>query len=306
METRRKKQPKKKMSKAAKREAIQGYLYLLPNFIGFMIFTGIPIIFGLLISFTDYNGFKWKFVGLKNYIKMFGNSQFRAAFSNNMFYSLTSVPLTILFSLLLALAVNRVLKGSGLFKTLFFFPNLTSMVAVGCVSLMLFQPVNGPINQALRILGFAEEHLPKWFMATKTAMLTVVLVVVWKQAGYYMIMFIGGLKAIPYHLYEAAKIDGANSWQLFWSVTWPMLSPTTFMVTILTIISSFQVFDIISVTTEGGPGRSTQVLVYQIYQNAFRDWKMGYASAIAYFLFVIIMAVTLIQWRGQKKWVNVD
>ena len=298
--------PKRKMTRMETREAIAGYLYLLPNFIGFVIFTGIPIFLGLLISFTDYNGFKWKFVGIKNYVKMFGNSQFQQAFINNLFYSLTSVPLTILLSLLLALALNRGMKGSSFFKTVAFFPNLTSMVAVGCVALMLFQPVNGPINQVLRLLGVAEDNLPKWFMSSKTALLTVVIVVVWKQAGYYMIMFIGGLKAIPAHLYEAAKMDGANSWQMFWNVTWPMLSPTTFMVTILTIIASFQVFDIINVTTEGGPGRATSVLVFRIYQSAFQDWKMGYASAMAYFLFMIILIITLIQWRGQKKWVNVD
>ena len=298
--------PKRKMTRMEKREAIAGYLYLLPNFIGFVIFTGIPIFLGLLISFTNYNGFKWKFVGIKNYVKMFGNSQFQQAFINNLFYSLTSVPLTILLSLLLALALNRGMKGSSFFKTVAFFPNLTSMVAVGCVALMLFQPVNGPINQVLRLLGVAEDNLPKWFMSSKTALLTVVFVVVWKQAGYYMIMFIGGLKTIPAHLYEAAKMDGANSWQMFWNVTWPMLSPTTFMVTILTIIASFQVFDIINVTTEGGPGRATSVLVFRIYQSAFQDWKMGYASAMAYFLFMIILIITLIQWRGQKKWVNVD
>ena len=129
---------------------------------------------------------------------------------------------------------------------------------------------------------------------------------VWRSCGYYMIMFMGGLKSIPNHLYEAAQIDGANSWKLFWHVTWPMLSPTTFMVTILCFIASFQVFDIINVTTQGGPGRSTSVLVFRIYKEAFGEWKMGYASAIAYFLFVIILIITLIQWQGQKNWVNED
>ena len=211
-----KKQPKKRMSRAARREAISGYLYLLPNFIGFFIFTAIPIILGLLISFTDYNGFKCNFVGLHNYIKMFGDSQFKAALVNNLIYSLVSVPLTIAFSLILALALNRKLFGGGFFKTVFFFPNLTSMVAIGCIAMLLFQPVDGPVNQVLRGIGIAQEHLPKWFMSTKTALLTVIIVVVWKQAGYYMIMFMGGLKSIPNHLYEAAQIDGANSWKLFW------------------------------------------------------------------------------------------
>ena len=141
-----KKQPKKRMSRAARREAISGYLYLLPNFIGFFIFTAIPIILGLLISFTDYNGFKWNFVGLHNYIKMFGDSQFKAALVNNLIYSLVSVPLTIAFSLILALALNRKLFGGGFFKTVFFFPNLTSMVAIGCIAMLLFQPVDGPVT----------------------------------------------------------------------------------------------------------------------------------------------------------------
>ena len=301
-----KKQPKKRMSRAARKEAITGYLYLLPNFIGFFIFTAIPIILGLLISFTDYNGFKLKFVGISNYLKMFGDSQFKDALVNNMVYSGVSVPLTIAFSLILALALNRKLFGGGFFKTVFFFPNLTSMVAIGCIAMLLFQPVDGPVNQALRAIGIAQEHLPKWFMSTKTALLTVIIVVVWKQAGYYMIMFMGGLKSIPNHLYEAAKIDGANSWKLFWHVTWPMLSPTTFMVAILCFIASFQVFDIINVTTQGGPGRSTSVLVSPIYQKALGESKIAHASAIAYFLFVIILIITLIQWKGQKNWVNED
>ena len=298
------KRPVQKMTKAAKREAIEGYLYLLPNFIGFFVFTAIPVFLGFLISLTDYNGFKWKFVGISNYIKMFGDSQFKAALVNNIIYSLTSVPLTIVFALLLALILNRKIFGGSFFKTVYFFPNLTSMVAVGCVAMMLFQPAGGPVNQTLQALGVMQERLPQWFMSTKTALMTVVLVVVWKQAGYYMIMFMGGLKSIPNHLYEAAKIDGANAWELFWNVTWPMLSPTTFMVAILCIIESFQVFDIINVTTQGGPGRATGVLVFRIYTEGFKNGKMGYASAIAYFLFLIIFVVTLIQWRGQKNWVT--
>ena len=223
---------------------------------------------------------------------------------NNIIYALLVVPLTILAALLLALALNKGVKLNGFFKTVYFFPNLTSMVAIGCVAMMVFQPSGGIVNQFLEFLGVSESNLPQWFNSTATALLTVVIVVVWKTAGYYMIMFLGGLKSIPSHLYEAAKIDGANNWQCFWSVTWPMLSPTTFMVTILCFISSFQVFDIIQITTSGGPGRATTVLVYRIYKEAFQNWKMGYASAIAYFLFLIIFVITVIQWRGQKKWVN--
>lgn len=293
---------KKKISKLNRREWIAGYLFLLPNFIGFIIFTGIPVIMGFYISLTNYSGYGAKeFVGFQNYIKMFHDSDFQIALKNNLLYSVTSVPLTILFALLLALMLNRKLYGGKFFQTIYFFPNLTSMVAVGCVWLQLFQSKKGPINQFLRSVGV--DNPPKWFMGASTALITIVIVVVWKQAGYYMVMFMGGLKNIPAHLYEAAKIDGANPWQCFWNVTWPMLSPTTFMVTILTFIASFQVFDIINVTTEGGPGRSTQVLVMRIYQEAFKYARMGYGSAIGYFLFLIIFIITLIQWQGQKRWV---
>lgn len=298
------KQSEKKKSRLNRREWVAGYLFLLPNFLGFLVFTGIPVVMGFLISLTDYTGYgKMNFVGFSNYVKMFHDSDFLNALTNNLYYSLTSVPLTILFALLLALALNRKLYGGSVFQTIYFFPNLTSMVAVGCVWLQLFESKKGPVNQILTNT-FGVEHPPKWFWGAGTALLTVVIVVVWKQAGYYMVMFLGGLKNIPSHLYEAAKIDGAGPWQTFWNVTWPMLSPTTFMITILTFIGSFQVFDIINVTTEGGPGRATEVLVMRIYKEAFKYGRMGYASAIGYFLFLIIFIITLIQWRGQKKWVT--
>ena len=294
---------KKKASKLNRREWLAGYLFLLPNFIGFIIFTGIPVIMGFYLSLTEYTGYGTpKFVGFSNYIKMFHSSDFIIALKNTLFYAATSVPLTVLFALLLALMLNRKMYGGTAFQTIYFFPNLTSMVAVGCVWLQIFESKKGPVNQLLMSMGM--ENPPKWFWGVGTALFTVVIVVVWKQAGYYMVMFMGGLKNIPAHLYEAAKIDGANAWQAFWNVTWPMLSPTTFMVTILTFIASFQVFDIINVTTEGGPGRATEVLVMRIYKEAFKYGKMGYGSAIGYFLFLIIFVITLIQWRGQKKWVN--
>lgn len=287
------------------REAIAGYLCLLPNFLGFAVFTVIPVIMGFVISLTDYQGFPgFKFVGFSNYVTMFHDALFLSALKNNIIYAVLVVPLTLIASLLLALVLNQGIKFDGFFKTIFFFPNLTSMVAIGCVALMIFEPSGGIVNQMLHFLGVATKNLPKWFNATSTALITVVLVVVWKTAGYYMIIFLGGLKNIPTHLYEAAEIDGANKWQCFWNVTWPMLSPTTFMVAVLCFISSFQVFDIIQITTNGGPGRATSVLVYRVYKEAFQNWKMGYASAIAYFLFLIIFIITIIQWRGQKKWVN--
>lgn len=293
----------KTANKLEKKEWLSGYLFILPNFIGFLVFIAIPVIMGLIISFTDYNGFnQFNFIGIKNYIKMFNDDFFKTSLWNNIVYTVTSVPLTLLASLLLALALNKEIKGEGIFKTIYFFPTITSMVAIGIIWSLIFHPSKGPVNQFLLSMGV--ENPPKWLASSKTALMTVVFVVVWKNAGYYMIMFMGGLKNIPCHLYEAAEIDGANGWQKFCNVTWPMLSPTTFMVTILSIISSFQVFDIISVMTEGGPGRSTNVLVYRIYEEGFGNLRFGYASAMAYFLFLIILFITLIQFKGQKKWVN--
>ncbi len=271
------------------RKYIKGYLFILPNFIGFFVFMALPIIMGLVISFTDYNGFsQFNFVGLKNYIDMFHDEYFTVSLKNNLVYTLVTVPGTIVFALLLAVGVNKGIKGSSLFKTMFFLPNISSMVAVGIVWAMIFNPTQGPLNQVLMALGVANP--PQWLSATKTALGSVMVVAI--------------LQSIPNQLYEAASIDGANSVEKFFKITLPMLSPTMFMVTILSIINSFQVFDLVNIMTQGGPGRSTNVLVYRIYQEGFQKLQFGYASAMAYFLFIIIMVITLIQFRGQKKWVN--
>lgn len=288
----------KKLSSYAK-----GYLYILPNFIGFFIFMAIPIIMGFVISLTDYNGFnQMNFIGFDNYLNMFKDEYFRISLWNNILYTLVTVPGTIIVALLLALAVNKGIKGSKIFRTMFFLPNITSMVAVGIVWAMIFNPYTGPINNFLRSIGI--ETPPMWLNSSSMALPTIMVVSIWKQAGYYMIILLAGLQAIPKHLYEAASIDGASSITKFFKVTLPMLSPTMFMVLILNIISSFQVFDLINIMTGGGPGRSTNVLVYRIYQEGFQNLRFGYASAMAYFLFLIVLIITLIQFRGQKKWVN--
>lgn len=291
--------PKRKF----KKEWLKGYLFILPNFVGFLIFMGIPIIMGLIISFTNYDGFKtFDFVGLSNYIKMFKDEYFQVSFVNNLIYTGVTVPCTILIALLLAVALNVGIKGTGLFRTMFFFPNISSMVAVGIVWSMIFHPTRGPLNLFLYNIGVTNP--PQWLVSSKTALLSVMIVAIWKQAGYYMVMILAGLQSIQKQLYEAAEIDGANGLKRFFHITLPMLSPTMFMVTILSLISSFQVFDLISIMTEGGPGRATNVLVYRIYQEGFKYLNFGYASAMAYFLFLIILIITLIQFRGRKKWVT--
>lgn len=293
----------KGFAKARRREIISGYLFVLPNFIGFFIFMMIPIVMGFVISFTNYDGFtKMDFVGLKNYIDMFKDDYFIVSVKNNFLYTLVTVPVTLILSTLLAVALNTGIKGSNLFKTMYFFPYITSMVAVGIIWTLLFNPNVGPINNVLRAIGIANP--PKWLLSTKSALWAVMIVAIWKGVGYYMVMILAGLQGIPKQLYEAAEVDGAGPVRKFFSITLPLLSPTTFMVTILSIISSFQVFDLIQIMTEGGPGRATNVLVYRIYQEGFQYMHYGYASAMAYFLFAVILVVTLIQFRGQKKWVT--
>lgn len=282
---------------------LKGYLFLLPSFAGLLTFVLIPILMGLVISFTNYDGYKkFDFMGLNNYIHMFQDDYVLTSLKNNVIYTVVTVPATMIISLLLALALNMGMKGSTFFRTMIFFPTISSMVAVGIVWSLLFNPVQGPINQMLMAVGI--ESPPRWLASTTWALWAIMIVAVWKQAGYYMVIFLSGLQAIPKQLYESAQIDGANSVVRFFKITLPMLSPTTFMVLILSIIGSFQVFDLVSIMTDGGPGRATNVLVYRIYQEGFEYSKMGYASAIAYFLFLIIFVITLIQFRGQQKWVT--
>ena len=288
--------------KYRKSEVISGYLFILPSLVIFITFMIIPIFMGLYISLTDYDGFKtMNFVGLQNYTAMFRDSYFLVSFKNNIVYTLFTVPGTLILSLLLAVAVNKGIKGSSVFKTVFFFPYITSMVAVGIIWTLLFNPTVGPINNFIKSIGIANP--PGWLLSTKSALPAVMIVTVWKWSGYYMIIFLAGLQGIPKQLYEASEVDGASGLTKFFHITLPLLSPTTFLILILLIINSFQVFDLINIMTEGGPGRATNVLVYRIYQEGFKYMHFGYASAEAYFLFAIILIITGIQFRGQKKWV---
>ena len=218
-----------------------------------------------------------------------------------MFYTVFSVSFTLLFALLLAVLLQKKLKGSTVFKTIFFFPQLTSSVAFGIIFVCLVRG-NGPINSTLQALGM--ENPPKWLTSTTWSLTTITIVSVIKNTGYYMVLFIAGLQTISEDLYEASSIDGANAWRQFKAITMPMLSPTTFLCVIMCIINSFKVFDLVNIMTDGGPGRSSNVIVYRIYQEAFSNYKFGYASAYAMILFLIILLITIIQFRRQKKWVN--
>ena len=284
------------------RNNLVAYSFIAPNFIGFAVFTLGPIIFAFVLAFLKWNGSgAITFAGLNNFKKLASDPSFKAALINTIIYSIGTVPLTMVFSLLLAIILNRKIFGRNFFRTVSFFPYVASLVAVAVVWNMLFNPAKGPINRLLTYMGVSENSLPGWAADKRWAMFTVILFSVWKNMGYYMVIYLAGLQGINPELYEAANLDGANTWQQFWNVTLPQLSATTFFVTIMLTIDCFKVYDQIYMITQGGPGTSTLVLVYHIYNTAFISWDLGYASAISMVLFALVLAVTLFQFHIEKK-----
>lgn len=286
------------------KENLSGYLFLLPSFVLFFVFLLVPLVYGLVICFTDYGGFNlgFRFVGIDNYRRLFSDDYFKISMGNNLFYLVTFVPATVVLSIVFAVALNGVRIFRKFLRMAFYFPQVASMVSVAMVWCILFNPTTGPINAALTHLGV--RNPPEWLMSQSWAMVAVVIVSVWKSVGFYMIILLAGLQGIPDYLYESALIDGAGAWNRTRYITLPMLTPTIFMVTILAVINSFQVFDLVSVMTNGGPGRATNVLVYRIYQEAFVNLNVGYASAMAAVLFIIVFAITALQFGLEKKWVH--
>ena len=293
---------KKGLSITAK-NALKGYGFLLPNIIGFTIFTLIPIVASFVLSFTNWDGFgDIKFVGMSNFIKLFSDKIFKVSMWNTFVFTAASVPITLILALLVAVLLNKGIKGIKIIRAAFFLPYITAAIAVAVVWQLLYHPSLGPINQFLTSVGVSNP--PRWLSSTKAAMAAVIIMYVWKMVGYYMIIFLAGLQGSPKQLYEAAEIDGANKFHQFKSVTLPMLSPIIFFSSIIALINSFKVFTEIYALTGGGPGHSTNVLVYNIYVEAFQKYNLGYASAMAYVLCFIIVIITIIQFKGQDKWVD--
>ena len=297
-----------RMSRQEKRDLI-AYSFIAPNFIGFAVFTLVPIVFAFVLAFAKWDGNNaMEFVGLNNFFRAFTNDRFIASFKNTIVYCIGTVPLTLAAALGLAIILNQKVKGRNFFRTVSFFPYVASLVAVAAVWNMLFSPQkSGPVNMLLYNLGVAANHLPKWSADKDWVMFTVVLFSVWKNMGYYMVIYLAGLQGINAELYEAASLDGANTWQRFRYITWPQLRPTTFFVTIILTINCFKVYDIVYMLAGGSNGilnKSAIVLVYHIYEEAFRNWDLGYASAVAMVLFLLVLAVTLIQFRGEKKYAH--
>jgi multiple sugar transport system permease protein len=288
-----------------RQETIAGYLFLLPNILGFLVFSSIPVVATFSISLLDWDLIRApRFVGIDNYVKLLtDDAVFRKVLFNTAYYVVGTVPAGIILSLLLALAMNANVRGIAIFRVIFFIPVISASVAVAVMWRWLYNTDFGLINVLLTSVGL--KAVP-WLSSTAWAMPAVILMAIWKSLGYNMVIFLAGLQSIPAHLHEAAAIDGANGVQRFRHITLPLLAPTTFFVLVISVISSFQVFDLAFVLTRGGPGDATNTMVMYIYNQAFQFFHMGYAAAIAWVLFAIIFAITLVQHQLQKRWVHYE
>jgi multiple sugar transport system permease protein len=287
------------------RQNIEGWLFIAPIMIGILAFYVLPILTSLYQSFTNADGFtpaRW--VGLANYERMFTRDRFFTdSVVNTLYYVLGHIPLTIGAALGLALLCNRKMRGVTLFRTAYFIPVITNVVAISLVWNYFYLPRIGVLNSLLALIGV---NGPAWLDDPRWAMFSVIVVSVWFSVGFPMMILLAGLQNVPEILYDAARVDGAASWARFRYVTLPLLTPSIFFLTITQFISSFQVFGIIYVLTSGGPGNATAVYIFYLFQNAFQQSRMGYASAMAWVLFIVIASITMLQWKLQKHWVVYD
>lgn len=279
------------------------YLFLAPQLLGLLGFAIIPLVFALVLSFMEWDGFgDATFIGISNFIGQFKDPVFYKALWNTTLYTIIYIPVGVTLSLILALALNRI-RGKELYRIFFFMPVVTSSVSVGVIWMWILNGDFGILNQALELIGL---NGPQWLTDTRIVIISIAMLSIWWQVGYNMVIFLAGLQGVSNTYYEAADIDGASGFQKFWHITLPMISPTTFFVTIMSIIGSFQMFDQAFVITNGGPAKASYTMVFHIYENAFKRFNMGEASAIAMILFVIILIFTLIQFRASRRWVHYE
>ncbi len=274
-------------------------LFLSPTLVIFSTFILFPVFFSFYLSFQNWNMFGGgsEFVGLENYKRMLQSDDFWLVLKNTAIYTIGTIPLNMALSLWIAYLLNRKLAGKKFLRTAFFAPVIVSPVAAAVIWRWLYDPNFGLVNYAIGIFGIDAVN---WLNEPTAAMLALIIMGVWKTFGINMVLFSAGLQGIPDSYYEAAELDGAGKWAKFWHITIPMLAPTTFFIMIMSMISSFQVFDIVYVLTSGGPLGSTKVLVFYVYEYAFKYFEMGYASAISYFLFALLFILTMLQIKYMK------
>ncbi len=277
--------------------------FVLPTIIGLLVFNVIPLLAAFALGFTNFSFTKeTTWVGLTNYrLYLFQDPLFWKAMRNTLYYTVASVGLSVVIGLLLALALYQAIKGTRFFRSVYFLPVIASTAAVSLVWGLLLEPNFGLMNYLLGLVGIQG---PGWTQSLQWAMPALILVTVWKTVGYNMVIFLAGLQDIPQEVREAARIDGANGWRETINIVLPLLSPTTFFVVVISLITSFQVFDYIYVMTQGNPAYETLTLSYYIYQVGFQYFRMGEASALSYILFAVVFLLTLVQFGLQRRWVQ--
>ena len=293
------------LSKSKTRETLVAYTFALPDIVLVLVFIMAPVGWSLYLSLTEYSILSAPtFIGLEHYRNLLSDEVFRIAFLNTVYFVAVVVPGIVLGALALALLVNRPLKGIAMFRLAFFSPVLISMVIVGLLWQWIYNPVYGLANAVMNAVGLPQQE---WLGDPKLSLPSIMVTSIWRMAGYYMIIFLAGLKDIPPTQYEAARIDGANGWQMLARITIPLLRPAMFFVTVTAVIFSFKIFTQIYVMTStpqssgvnvGGPLNSTTVLGLYIYENAFIHYQMGYASAVAFVLFAVVLVIS----AGQYRW----
>ena len=294
--------PQRRRTSLDYRESIWGYTFIAPMLLGFLIITVAPVIATFVYSLTNKNMMSrtTSFIGLENYAKLFKDKTFRSTMLQTLEFTVLLIPSNLVLTLALAVLLKDKFRGCGFFRTAVFTPVVTSVVVWGVLWRYIFQTDNGLINAVLKMFGITG---PQWLMSTDLAIPVSVFITLVKGLGMNMVMFIGAMLDVPQDYYEAASLDGASKWKQFFSITLPNIAPTIFLVLIMTTIGSLKVFGQIKALSNGGPGTSSYVMVFYIYEMAFRNFKFGYASAASVVLFLMIVVLTIIQWKGRKKWV---
>lgn len=294
-----------RISQLGYREKGTALIFVLPFIIGFIIFNVIPMVYSVVISLMDFNTFKplsmIKFIGIDNYTRLFNDPIALNAFVKSFIYTVFYVPGLIILSFVMATLLNKTFALRGLTRTLILMPYVANVVAVSIVWSILLDPFGGPINQIIEKLGGTP---PMWLSGVKTALPTIAGINVWQSLAFQTIVFLAALQGVNKELYEAADMDGASRFRRLWSITLPAISPTTFFLVITSIIGSFQNYASVRMLTNGGPGTSSRVISLNIYEEAFTLNHYSYASAQAMILFAIVLVITIIQWKGQKRWVH--
>jgi multiple sugar transport system permease protein len=279
-------------------------VFVAPQVIGLIAFSLIPLLSAFYLSLSNWDGFgNQTFIGVQNFVEQFQSPDLRIALWNTLVYTLISVPGGLVLSLLVALGLNNI-RGKTIYRLLYFMPVVTSSVAVSVIAIYLFNNDFGIINTYAK--AWFNLDLPNWLIDERFVMPTIALISIWQGLGYNMVIFLAGLQNVPSSLLEAAQIDGANKWEVFRNVTVPLLSPTTFFLTLTAVISSFQVFDLAYVMTGGGPGKASYTMVFHVFKLAFLDFTFGKSAAAAMILFAIILVITIFQLYAQRRWVHYE